>query len=361
MKGGNLGWIMYISMKQKIISLAALFLFFSVFWYFYGESYWDFQKNQKNEKIFYAENAKSIEHFSLQDLPVFWDDISLHMTPDLKFLDTLVSQIDAAQEKIYAEVYIFTEKKMWEALVRAHQRGVEVKVLLENNPYQAPSLNDETFDILQSAGIDVRWSDPLLYSLNHSKLLLIDDRAYISTGNFSYSLFAHNKDFLLELRQKDILSKLQELFLLDFEHKLWWVFSENLVVSPYNSREKLEYLLKSAGESIDFYFPYLQDEWLESILFEAAKNGIHIRGIVDQSFYDENPEMIQKYREWWILLSPLKKQKLHAKMILVDETYMYLGSINFSRYSMDENRELGIILRDMSLIKKMKEIFQDDF
>ena len=127
------------------------------------------------------------------------------MTPDLKLLDTIVSHIDEAKEEIYVEVYIFTEKKMREALVRAHKRGVSVKVLLENNPYQTPYLNDDTFEILETAGIDVRWSDPLLYSLNHSKLLMIDDRAYISTGNFSYSLFAHNRDFLLELRQVELI------------------------------------------------------------------------------------------------------------------------------------------------------------
>jgi phosphatidylserine/phosphatidylglycerophosphate/cardiolipin synthase-like enzyme len=166
---------------------------------------------------------------------------------------------------------------------------------------------------------------------------------------------------MIELRKNDILKKLQELFLFDFNHELWGVLDQNLVVSPYNSREKLEYLLNSAEKSIDFYFPYLQDDWLEKILFEASESWVSIRGIVDKSFYEENQELIEKYKQRWIILSPLRKDKLHAKMILVDKTYMYVWSINFSRYSMDENRELGIILRDISLIKKMKEIFQDDF
>jgi cardiolipin synthase len=96
-------------------------------------------------------------------------------TPDKELLERLVSHIDKAQEKIYVEVYIFTEKKLRDALIRAHTRGIDVKILLENNPYQAPYINDSHFDAFEAAGIDVRWSDPLNYSLNHAKLLLIDD------------------------------------------------------------------------------------------------------------------------------------------------------------------------------------------
>lgn len=48
-------------------------------------------------------------------------------------------------------------------------------------------------------------------------------------------------------------------------------------------------------------------------------------------------------------------------MILVDGIYMYLGSINFSSYSMDENREIGLILRDTPIVQAMQKIFQTDF
>ncbi len=98
---------------------------------------------------------------------------------------------------MYVEVYIFTERDLRDALIRAYARGVDVKILLENNPYQAPYLNDDHFTSFQQAHIPVKWSDPLNYSLNHAKLLLIDDYAYISTGNFSYSLFTKNRDMLV--------------------------------------------------------------------------------------------------------------------------------------------------------------------
>jgi phosphatidylserine/phosphatidylglycerophosphate/cardiolipin synthase-like enzyme len=58
---------------------------------------------------------------------------------------------------------------------------LEVKVLLEHNPYKAPGLNNKTYGILQEAGIEVVWSNTKHYALNHSKTIVIDDENIIST------------------------------------------------------------------------------------------------------------------------------------------------------------------------------------
>jgi phosphatidylserine/phosphatidylglycerophosphate/cardiolipin synthase-like enzyme len=172
----------------------------------------------------------------------------------------LVEEIDAAREKIYVEVYIFTETHLRDALIRAHKRGIEVKILLENNPYKAPYLNDKHYNAFQDAGVNVVWSDPLNYSLNHSKLLLIDEKAYISTGNFSYSLFKYNRDFLVSFTDSEFLESLEKLFLQDFNHQNIGVYHESLVLSPEYSRFKLTSLLQGSQESVKFYFPYIADD-----------------------------------------------------------------------------------------------------
>jgi phosphatidylserine/phosphatidylglycerophosphate/cardiolipin synthase-like enzyme len=52
---------------------------------------------------------------------------------------------------------------------------------------------------------------------------------------------------------------------------------------------------------------------------------------------------------------------MHAKMILSDDTKAYIGSINFSAQSMDENRELGIILTQADSIQKLTTTFETDW
>jgi phosphatidylserine/phosphatidylglycerophosphate/cardiolipin synthase-like enzyme len=63
----------------------------------------------------------------------------------------MVENINSSKKRVYVEVYIFTEKRLRKALIDAHKRGVEVKVLLEKNVYKASSLNNDTYKSLKNA------------------------------------------------------------------------------------------------------------------------------------------------------------------------------------------------------------------
>jgi cardiolipin synthase len=348
-------------MKIQIFKILSALSFFIIFGYFFGDEYWEYREQWKTKKQYQNNVAIQISDFNLDELDSFGNDIELYHTPYLGLLDILVDEIESAQDKIYVEVYIFTETNLRDALIRAHKRWVEVKILLENNPYKAPYLNDKHYNAFLDAGVDVIWSDPLNYSLNHSKLLLIDDSAYISTGNFSYSLFRYNRDFLVKFTRVDFVERLEQLFLQDFEHKNIWVYHENLVLSPEYSRKKLTSLLQNAQENIDFYFPYIADDEFQEVLFNIAESWVQIRWVVEEKFYKENVSLITEFTKQNIELHPLESDKLHAKAILVDEQYLYIGSVNFSSYSFDENREIGVIISDPQIILKFKAIFESDF
>ena len=48
-------------------------------------------------------------------------------------------------------------------------------------------------------------------------------------------------------------------------------------------------------------------------------------------------------------------------MILSDDDKAYVGSINFSTQSMDQNRELGIILTQPDDLQILKTTFENDW
>jgi phosphatidylserine/phosphatidylglycerophosphate/cardiolipin synthase-like enzyme len=56
---------------------------------------------------------------------------------------------------------------------------------------------------------------------------------------------------------------------------------------------------------------------------------------------------------------------IHAKATIADAGLgtqrMYVGSINFSSASMDDNRELGIITTDAAIVKKVNTVVRSDF
>jgi len=52
---------------------------------------------------------------------------------------------------------------------------------------------------------------------------------------------------------------------------------------------------------------------------------------------------------------------LHAKMILVDNSELYIGSANLLESSMDRNREAGIVTSDSDTLDKAARYFNDLF
>ena len=345
---------------KKIIPSLVIVVFLGVFWYFFWDEYRDFQEQtqkiqQQNIKI-----TQEISEFSVDDIREL-ESVDFYHTPHKPLLDTLVGKINAAEETVYIEVYIFTEKRIKAAIKSAHQRWVDVKVILEKNPYLAPRLNDSVFNELQDFWIDIVWSDSQDYALNHTKIMIIDSDIVISTGNLSYSTFAYNKDFFILTDDQVIRENLLFLFKNDFIWNKTSPYSDNLVLSPNYSRAKFEKLFMSATSSIQMYFQYFQDEDLESVFLDQAKRGVDIQSIVSSNYAEDHYDEINKFKQQWMQVRYMKKPKMHAKAILIDKKYLFIGSINFSRYSLDSNREVWVLIKNPEIISKFLKVFESDF
>lgn len=53
-----------------------------------------------------------------------------------------------------------------------------------------------------------------------------------------------------------------------------------------------------------------------------------------------------------------KKPYNHDKMMIIDQKYLMIGSMNFSDNALDNNREIGIILTDQKLIEEVGKRFR---
>ncbi|MNU06480.1 cardiolipin synthetase [compost metagenome] len=52
---------------------------------------------------------------------------------------------------------------------------------------------------------------------------------------------------------------------------------------------------------------------------------------------------------------------LHAKAIVVDGKAMYLGSVNLTTNSMDNNRELGLLVKTPDLVTTVARTIEKDW
>ena len=256
------------------------------------------------------------------------------------------------------EVYLLTEKRIINAIIKVKEKWIDLKVILENNPYMSAKLNDKAFNQLAKNWINVVRSNPKNYFLNHAKVLLVDDEIVISTWNMSHSTFFVNRDLFLFIKDHELLKDIEKIFLDDYS----WIniseYNENLVISPTYSRKKIETLIKWAEEEIRLYFPYLSDDWIENLLLEKISNWVPVSILVSKKFFDEENEYVRFLEKKWIEIIQINKYKMHSKAILVDKKYLFIWSINFSSYSIDKNREVWIIIIDQKIIKQFLEIWK---
>ena len=73
----------------------------------------------------------------------------------------LLDEIEAAQHSIDLEVYIVTDDVILQSLEDAQRRGIAVRVILEEHPFGGGGGQEEIFARLESAGIAVRWGNPV--------------------------------------------------------------------------------------------------------------------------------------------------------------------------------------------------------
>lgn len=112
---------------------------------------------------------------------------------------------------------MFTVPSLMEALLQAKKRGVEVKIILEKNPYNAITINREAVQFFRKNSLNFHETDDQYFSFMHAKYMIIDDEWIISTANWTRSSFSSNREFFILGKDAEILKSLRNLFESDFQ------------------------------------------------------------------------------------------------------------------------------------------------
>ena len=86
----------------------------------------------------------------------------------------ILDEIQAARRSIDLEVYIVSDDAILRSLEEAQRRGVDVRVILEEQPFGGGGGQEAVFARLASAGIAVRWGNPV-FRFSHIKTMVVDD------------------------------------------------------------------------------------------------------------------------------------------------------------------------------------------
>ncbi|HYQ35935.1 MAG TPA: phospholipase D-like domain-containing protein, partial [Mycobacterium sp.] len=102
--------------------------------------------------------------------------------PDAGY-SSIVGLIGGAARSVRMTMYELTDPAAINALIDAHRRGVDTKVILDA-AFHGHKTNAEAFEELSDAGVDVRWApNGVIY---HQKTITVDDTtAAVGTGNLT--------------------------------------------------------------------------------------------------------------------------------------------------------------------------------
>ncbi|HYU64613.1 MAG TPA: phosphatidylserine/phosphatidylglycerophosphate/cardiolipin synthase family protein [Verrucomicrobiae bacterium] len=126
-------------------------------------------------------------------LPMFVGTVA-QTAPGGEIRSMIEGALNGAMHVVLAEVYTLTDPALIAELVMAHDRGVEVRVVLD--PNQAYNLH--AFVVLRAGGVEVRWYPVPRGVLLHAKIGLFDAELVLGSANWTLSGLGVNHELDIE-------------------------------------------------------------------------------------------------------------------------------------------------------------------
>jgi len=280
----------------------------------------------------------------------------------------IVGLIGDAIRSVRLTIYELTDPAAVNALIDAHNRGVDTRVILDA-AFHGRNTNAATFQQLSDAGVGVKWApNGVIY---HQKTITVDDAtAAVGTGNLTPQYYATSRDaWVLDTNPVDVAA-IAATFDTDYSaapsgRPPAATAAPNLVWSPMARATFLQHIDQSA-HSIDVTSEELKDRAVLSALDKAARRGVQCRIVLS-----ENPAWSKAIAEvsaagCSVHLFPDTESGLymHEKILLTDNTALIIGSQNLSTTSLVENRELSLALDTAvapELITAVESTFDADY
>ncbi len=297
-----------------------------------------------------------------EPLPPGAPSVQLFVEPD-EGVQPVVRFIASAHQSLDVAMYLLNDRDVMTALLAAGQRGVRVRVMLEEHPYGEGPGNGASYERLKGGGLRVAWS-PATFRLSHDKYAIADRKvALVGTANWTHAAFTSNREYLVEDTDATDVTQLAALFDADWNRSAVQLQDPNLVVSPLTSRTRVASLIETAQREIELETEELQDAAIIATLGRAARRGVTVRAIVAAP--TEGADANRPGRERLVAegaqVRVLRQPYVHAKDIVVDGREAFVGSENISSASLDENREVGLLIGDPTAIHRLTETFDRDW
>lgn len=262
---------------------------------------------------------------------------------------TITDAVRKARRAIDLCIFRFDVEEIARALAGAVQRGVRVRALIAHtNRGGDGHLRKLELRLLADGLTVTRTADDLLRY--HAKYMVIDDVLHVFGFNFTKLDMLKSRSFGVSTRDKKAVASAIRLFEADCSRQRFPASRSNLVVSPETSRDALTRFLRGARRSLAIYDNKLSDPAFMQLLRDRAKAGVEVRVLGCMKKDDERID-VRKF----------KPMRLHVRAVIRDGQQAFVGSQSLRKEELESRREVGLIVNNPRLAKKMLQVFDQDW
>jgi phosphatidylserine/phosphatidylglycerophosphate/cardiolipin synthase-like enzyme len=275
----------------------------------------------------------------------------------------LEASIDSARLTVDVAIYSLNLRTIREALIRAHERGAQVRVVMESD-----NMDGSAPQALIDAGIPVLGDRR--EGLMHDKFIVIDrSEVWLGSMNYTYSGTYEDNNQLFLIRSVEMAEnyskEFDEMFVEDkfgpdvvteTPHPEITVNGTNMEVyfSPDDgvANHILE-ILNEAEESISFLaFSFTTDEFGEAIRTKA-ENGLTVAGVMEEQQIKSNIGTEYDFfkQAGLDVFVDGNEGQMHHKTMIVDDRIVITGSYNFSSSAETRNDENIVIFHSPEIAR----------
>lgn len=311
-----------------------------------------------------------------------YDSREVYPVVNDNYLAAALDLINSATAQIYICHFSWnpdsTTNKIKNAIYNAINRGVTVKVLLEDSLKQNSNIINELTGLHIPVKRDAKTEWPRHFL--HTKLIIADSRrVLLGSTNLSYKAINENNETNLIINSGIIAEYYRQ-----FVDMMWDHPEATADIPPVSDRHVTaavnrgyfpimkEYVSKAKKKiALIFYgmkaYPGKSNEVTDFIddLIAARKRGVNVRVLLEKSSYDEklnhgNEESINYLKSNGIDAKFDSPQKItHAKLILVDNTAVGVGSANFALSGFKFYNEACAVTTEPETIKYFWNYFEN--
>ncbi|HEY4221890.1 MAG TPA: phospholipase D-like domain-containing protein [Myxococcota bacterium] len=275
--------------------------------------------------------------------------------------DAMRAAIRAATQSVHMTMYILSDDDTVSAILDRASAGLDVKVVLNGSfPSGTGNANDDAYNTLHGAGVDVVYSSSA-FTFTHEKCVIIDgSSAWVMTMNAAYSSPRDNREYLAVDNDAADVVEAEAIFAADFAHTTPSV-SGNLLVAPVNVKDGIRALINGAENSIDVEMEELSDNDVVNDLALQAHAGLTVRAVIaDNDLSSAQSHAAANLKNAGVQVVKLSSPYVHAKAIVVDGARAYVGSANMTTTSLEHNRELGLVTDTAATVAKVAATVDED-